>query len=289
MSYEFRFLTGVDTHLLYETFQAAFSDYVQDVSGVTETNFVNRTIRGGVDLSASVGVYHESELGGFTLVAIDDFYGHPAAFDAMTGIIKAHRGKGLAKAIFEHAVPQLKEKGVQTFYLEVIQKNEPAVRAYEKTGFTINRELDAFELKFEQAQLDQELDSRIEIRPIPKSAIADCGGFFDWQPSWENSLASIQRVPDKVFSLGAFDQDTLVGILAHHPASNWILSLGVDPANRQQGIGTALLAGLKEEIGEKVAVTRMINVDHGDTGMIHFLKNVGFEFILNQYEMKLDI
>lgn len=289
MTYEFKFLSGVDTHLLYQTFLSAFSDYVQDVSHVTETNFVNRFTRGGVDYAASVGVYFQGELVGFTIIALDNYKGTSAAFDAMTGLVKAHRGKGLAKAIFEHALPKLREKGVENFYLEVIQENEPAVRAYEKTGFSIEREMDAFGLSADAPRLEPPAGLYVEIRPIERADLQQAAQFFDWQPSWENSLASIQRVPDEVICLGAFQEEKLVGALAHHPASTWLLSLAVDPASRRQKVGTALLAELQARLGEKFNTIKVVNVDHADEGMLRFLEQTGFEVLINQYEMKLAI
>ncbi|MEJ2759214.1 MAG: GNAT family N-acetyltransferase, partial [Anaerolineales bacterium] len=191
--------------------------------------------------------------------------------------------------IFEHALPRLREKGVKNFYLEVIQKNEPAVRAYEKTGFSIEREMDAFGLSADAVLLELPAGLDVEIRPIAREDLHQAASFFDWKPSWENSLASIQRVPDEVICLGAFKDEKLVGVLAHHPASTWLLSLAVDPAVRRQKVGTALLAALQAQLGEKYHTIKVVNADHSDNGMLRFLEQAGFEFLLNQYEMKLAI
>ena len=61
------------------------------------------------------------------MVALGKYCGVQAAYDAVTGIIKPYRGQGLAKEMFEYLLPNLKEKGVERFYLEVIQSNEAAV------------------------------------------------------------------------------------------------------------------------------------------------------------------
>lgn len=289
MTYEYKHLAGVDPHLLYQTFLEAFADYVQDVSHVTETNFLNRFMRGGVDFASSVGVFFQGELVGFTMIALDEFKGGPAAFDAMTGIVKAHRGKGLAKEIFEHALPRLRQKGVETFYLEVIQSNEPAVRAYKKTGFTISRELDAFGIKPDAAPLARPEDLPFSIRPIERTEVTRSAHFFDWHPAWENSLASIQRVPDEVICLGAFAGEALVGTLAHHPATTWLLNLAVASAFRRQKVATSLLAELQSQLGADFSSIKVINMDHTDDGMRQFLTQSGFQFLLNQYEMQMDI
>jgi ribosomal protein S18 acetylase RimI-like enzyme len=184
-------------------------------------------------------------------------------------------------------VPNLRAKGVETFYLEVIQSNEPAVRAYRKAGFEITRELDAFEIQFEDARLDPEAEKGVEIRTIPKSNLTQVEDkeFFDWIPSWENSLSSIQRIPDEVLILGAHVQNKLVGFLVYYPLLNWILNLAVHKSYRRQKIGTSLMAHLKDAIGAQVPSPKIINVEHTDKGMISFLNTVGFKFIINQFEM----
>jgi ribosomal protein S18 acetylase RimI-like enzyme len=289
MTYDFHFLSENDTRTLYQTFMTAFADYSQDISHITETYFTNRAIKNGVDHKTSVGVFDQGEMVGFTLVAMDQFNGSYSAFDAFTGIVKPHRGQGLAKGMLEFIVPKLKAKGVETFYLEVLQDNEPAVRAYEKTGFTITRELDAFSIDWKNAKLNHGSGKNIEIHPITKAQLDQAAKFMDWQPSWENSLASLHRIPDEAFYLGAFIQGNLIGVLVHYPLLNWILCLAVHKSFRRLKVGTALLAHLKDTISSQFPSTRIINVEHTDQGMIKFLESVGFTFIGNQFEMKLDI
>lgn len=54
-----------------------------------------------------------------------------------TGIIPTQRGKGIAKGMFEFALPGLKEQGVNKFLPEVLRPNEAAIKAYRKTGFQV--------------------------------------------------------------------------------------------------------------------------------------------------------
>jgi ribosomal protein S18 acetylase RimI-like enzyme len=288
MTYDFTFLTQNDTGILYQTFMTAFADYYQDISHITETYFTNRAVKNGVNYTSSAGVFNQGEMVGFTLVGIDQFNGSYSAFDAFTGIVKPHRGQGLAKAMFEFIVPKLKANNVEVFYLEVLQENEPAVRAYQKAGFTITRELDAFAVEWENANLNNG-SGRIEIHPITKAQLDQAASYFDWQPSWENSLASIHRIPDEALYLGAFIKDSLVGVLVYYPLLNWILCLAVHKSFRRLKVGTALLTHLRDTISSQFPVTRIINIEHTDQGMIKFLESAGFSFFGNQYEMKLDL
>jgi ribosomal protein S18 acetylase RimI-like enzyme len=287
MTYTLRFLSPRDIPALYQTFRLAFADYVQDASHVTETIFTNRAIKNGVDFDASVGVFAGGELVGFTLVGIDYFQGCYAAFDASTGIIKAYRGQGLAKAMFDFILPKLRAEGVEKFYLEVLQENEPAIRAYKKAGFAIHREMDSFKINLDEIHFNDVGVKSISILPIKEPDLEMVADFFDWLPSWENSLSSIRRIPDEVQVLGAFVDGTLVGCLVYYPTLNWILSLAVHPSHRRHQIGSAMLSYLNMQIASNVRVTKIINVDHADDGMISFLQNVGFRFAFNQFEMCL--
>ncbi len=48
------------------------------------------------------------------------------------------RGKGLAKMILDNLTAWAKSRGLNEVRLEVYDENEPAIRAYEKAGFTKN-------------------------------------------------------------------------------------------------------------------------------------------------------
>ena len=137
MAYAIDTLTGYSFTDVYHVFMEAFSDYIQDASHVTEYSFRNRAIKNGVDLDQSVGAFSNGELVGFTLVGLDQFEGSQCAFDAGTGIIKAQRGKGIAKEMFDFLAPKLARMGVERFILEVLKENAPAIRAYQKADFQI--------------------------------------------------------------------------------------------------------------------------------------------------------
>jgi ribosomal protein S18 acetylase RimI-like enzyme len=181
----------------------------------------------------------------------------------------------MAKEMFSYAVPKLKEKGVRKFVLEVLQENEPAIKAYQKTGFIIVRELDCFELNLDKAKFSVNDVELIEIRPIDKEELELCKDFLDWQPSWETSFASIKRIPDKVFLFGARYKGELVGLLVYYPALNWIMCIAVKKSCRRKGIATMLVKHLSDHLRDKVSSVKLINVQHSDEGTINFLKKVG--------------
>ncbi len=137
MPLEYAFLKTEQLARISETFTIAFADYYLDMSSMSERIFTNRAVKNSVRYDCSVGVFDESRLVGVTLAGIDDWLGQPAAFDAGTGIIPDYRGRGIARKMFDFAVPKLRDYGVKKFLLEVLQVNEPAIKAYKAAGFGI--------------------------------------------------------------------------------------------------------------------------------------------------------
>ncbi len=285
LNYDVRFLSGYALSDIYPVFMKAFGDYVRDVSHITEYSFINRAIKNGVDFDLSVGAFDGDEMVGFTLVGTDDHEMNNVAFDAATGIITEHRGKGLAKRMFDFAEPRLRKEGLERFILEVMQENIPAIKAYQKVGFAVERELISYELSFERARLDQKPGETIEIHGLPKKELSLYAEFFDWQPSWENSLSSIARIENEVLLLGARYQGMRAGILVYYPMLNWILCLAVHKDFRRQYVASSLLAYLVNQIEDKVNSVKLINVQGSDEGMRGFIEKVGFKHYFSQYEM----
>lgn len=287
MKYEYRFLTEGDFPDIYRTFLEAFSDYAIDASYMTEKKMLNRAKKNGVDFASSIGIYADGVMAGFTLVGIDEWLGVPSAYDIVTGIVKPHRGKGIAREMFDRVVPEIKERGVRKFLLEVLQVNDAAIKAYSKTGFEIVRAFDCYDLKPETAQFDENCGPPAEIQPAGKDELALCEKFLDWHPSWENCFASIRRIPDEVLLFSAGCEDERAGLLVFYPALNWIMCIAVDRPFRRKGIATKLVKHLVESGISGGTNIKIVNVESTDSGMAEFLRGIGFRHYISQYEMEL--
>ena len=203
MNIVYKNLGNISFEELHNTFVDAFSDYAVDVSYMTPDVMQKRAIKNGYDTESSVGVFNENKLVGFTLVGLDQHYETSSAFDIMTGLVKDFRGKGLASEMFEFIKPVLKEKKVEQFYLEVLQENKAAIRAYQKTGFKILRSLDCFTLDISKFEVTTPLRIPLLFKEMDKSKVEYFDTFSDWIPSWENSFNAIKRIPDEVLVLEA--------------------------------------------------------------------------------------
>ena len=281
-------MAPVDPTLLHSAFLEAFADYAMDASGTTEDRLLLRMKKNAVDYGVSPGLYDEDRLVGFTLIGIDSWGGSLTAYDAGTGIVPEFRRQGWARKLFDHALPALRERGVEQFALEVLQQNQPAIKAYRKSGFEIVRKLRCYAAAVEE--LRSRIDSSVlEIRPIDRQTFSRLEPSADWLPSFENRFTALDAIDTNVQMFGAFDDETCVGGLAYSPPLKWLLSLLVDREYRRRGVGTLLLQHLAKQLSDSSTRLSALNVDTSDGGMPSFLTDLGFEHLVDQYEMQREL
>lgn len=284
--YEIRFLDQTPFEEIHGAMTEAFADYALDMSYMTPEVLRCRAAKNGVDFAVSPGAFLDGRLVGLTLVGVGTWAGEPAAFDACTGIVKAHRGQGLAGRLFDAALPGLKRRGVTRFLLEVLQENEPAIKAYERTGFRITRPLVCHERESLESTAAPE---SCGIRPVAREVLEAFTAEQDWQPSWENSFDAIRAIPDEVRLFGAFDGSTCTGLVVYYPTLHWIMTLLVRRGYRGRGIGKALLGHVLRRLDPKGRPVRVNNVDPSDVAMAAVLQGCGFKAFTSQYEMACEI
>ncbi len=286
MSIQYRFLSPDELSEVHDTFVRAFDDYPLDMRYMTSEVTLNRALKNGIDFESSVGVYDGDMMVGFTLIGVDHWNGVLSAFDIATGLVKPYRGKGIAGELFEYATNRLKARGVKRLQLEVLQDNDAAVKAYLKAGFKVTREFDCLELDLNRAVFHRNANERIAIQSVPRDRLGEFSESLDWLPSWENSLASIQRIRDDVWVYAAQLDGDAAGILAYYPTLNWVLNVVVHRHHRLQGIGTGLVKHLVDRLWGRAPRVKMINVLSSDEVMLRFAHVIGFEVYARQYEME---
>jgi ribosomal protein S18 acetylase RimI-like enzyme len=287
-SWEYSFLKETHIPVLHKTFLKAFADYQIDMSYMTEERMYYRAIKNGVDYECSVGTFYQGKMVGFTFIGIDKWQGKKAAFDAGTGIIPDFRGKSIAKGMFDYALPKLRDVGVKTFVLEVLQKNEAAVRAYQKVGFQVVREFDCYQQELKNLSPKTKRIFPIKIKRLSKKELMALRHYMDWPPSWENSFSAINRIKDEVIILGAWSEGSCIGYIAYYPLLEWIMNLAVKKQHRQKGIAAHLLQHLLAKIKKKESIIKVNNVIPEDEAMRIFLQQSGFKLYVKQYEMAFD-
>ena len=289
MSIEYRFLSTEAFPLAHAAMTEAFADYHLDMSYMTAERSWRRNIKSGVDYSCSVAAYENERIVGVTYVGLDDWQGEPAAFDSGTGIIPKYRGRGIAKGMFEYALPELRKRGITRFLLEVLKPNAAAIKAYSKTGFKTTRELACYLLAPGEIRTAKHASDDFQVRVIDKPSVKAFEPLADWQPSWENSFSGMDRIEDDLIRLGAFHHDLLVGILVYYPLLQWIMSLLVDSSYRRRGVASSLLQVLPDYLSPGLESIKITNIDRSDNAMLAFFENSGASWEIDQYEMELRI
>ncbi len=116
-------------------FNEGFSDYLVPMR-LSEDHFADHVRNNDIDLSCSQVVV-EDEPVAFALVALR---GEDAWIGGM-GTVPAQRRRGLGERALVASMEETSDRGTSSVWLEVIDRNEPAIGLYEKLGFELLRDL----------------------------------------------------------------------------------------------------------------------------------------------------
>lgn len=280
---EFKNLELVDLEELLLVFNTSFSDYVVPFHLSLEQLELKIALE-KIDMNLSVGVFEFDKLQGFILQARKEENGKHIIYNAGTGINTEHRGKGLVRKMYDFILPVLKEKKADVLTLEVIERNDTAIRAYENLGFKIVRKLLCFKGIIEL----KEKNTEVSIEEMDNFQWEVFQSFWDIAPSWQNSSAILTDREKRYKILGAYKNKQLVGYAVYNPIARKVSQIAVDKNYRRQGIGTELFRIIEKlSGGQAVSVN---NVDDTSENTSVFLeKGVGLINWLSQFEMKKEI
>jgi ribosomal protein S18 acetylase RimI-like enzyme len=130
-------------------------------------------------------------------------------------------------------------------------------------------------------------EDSISIEPIEKPEWSLFESFWEWRPSWQNSINSLDRSQSRKIVLGAFKDSQCVGYGIVYPESGDIPQFAVKKTFRRQRVGTLLMKALAREARRgKLAV---VNVESSSQSTLNFLTDLGFKNFAGQYEMVLEL
>lgn len=278
MIMQFQTLHNTSIENITEAFNLAFSDYMVPVN-LTAAQLTGKMKSESVDPVLSAGAFDGNELIGFILHGVDTINGQKTAYNAGTGVAPNHRGNKITNQLYDFILPKLKEAGIQNIQLEVIMENQPAIAAYRKTGFKFKRELHCFKGTIQAPGTAKNWAiHRLDAHdwPLLKS-------FWDWQPSWQNSITAVDNLPDTNVTLGLFYAQALAGYLIYNPNLKRVQQFAIDKPYRRQGAATALFRYVANHFNAEVS---LINIDGNAAGTLAFLQNIGLNPGIRQYEME---
>ena len=278
------FLIGPLRNVFRNTRSSARLSYIIQFTA-TEEYLQNRWNGAGVDFNLSFGLFINDRLVGFIIHGIDEWNGVKTAFNVGTGVIPEHRGRRIVKKLYDFALPILKKHGIRQCRLEVIQENKKAIRAYRSIGFKEERELIGFTYNLDQPHDETTLDKQIQFKiknDIMKVNWGILKTFWDFEPSWENSISSLMRNAENYQFVGVFKEETLIGYTIFNPKTGYIPQFAFSKNERGRGYGRYLFQKLTD-LTKQLAV---INVDKRSLKTLSFLNTFGFKEFVSQYEME---
>ena len=280
---EIRNLEHTDFETLFHGFEKAFADY--------EIHFEKEEVRSmlrrrGFNPKLSFAAFENDEIIAFTLNGIGTFNGIPTAYDTGTGTVKQYRGQNIAGKIFTYSLPFLQKAGISQYLLEVLQNNQKAITVYRRMNFEVTREFDCFRQTKELID-NQKINTSCIIKPINSHSVRQAQHDCDFNPSWQNSIESIERGISELTCIGAFLDEKMVGHCVFDAHTGDLTQLAVSNAYRRKGIASRLLqeaiAGLKTDF------IKILNIHSENQTMPAFLKSKNIPLASKQFEMVLPL
>ena len=281
-------LSNISLEKIYKTFVEAFSDYHVKFT-LSFDDFLFMMNRRGMNRDLSFGAFENERLLGFTLNGIGLWNGFLTAYDTGTGIIPDYRKKGLAKRIFQESLPVLRQNNIKQYLLEVLKQNKVAYELYIKLGFEVSREFDYYVFKKNDIKnyAFAKCPDKIRIEETDEIDWAKAISFFDFEPSWQNSLEAIKRSFDSYFRIAAYKNEDLVGFGFLQKSNGDIPQIAVNKDFRRKGIGSAIFRKLIDI--NQIENFQIINTEKTDIGMKKFLEHFNIFPSGGQYEMILKL
>lgn len=239
-----------------------------------EVNFWKERFRNArVDWSLSWGVFENDELIAFVINAIDYDNAVLTAFNTGTGVLPQYRGVRLVDKMYDYGLDQLKEKGVQCCKLEVIDKNEKAIKVYERVGFKKGRKLSCFSGMI--SSQDEIIVAQVDLNQIEYMDT-------DQNYSWDNKWETIRKAGEiySVFSVYEKRGGNLIGYFIINQYNGYVAQ--VETVN---GAWKQLFSG----IGKIHKAIRINNIAEDRSDLLYFLKKINFENSINQIEMTMNL
>lgn len=269
--YEVITLEKMNVRTIYQVFEDAFTGYFVEFDKRPEIH-IERWLSAGVDFSLSYGVKNKSD--GILVAFLLHAPKGETVMNLATGVRREFQGQGLTGLMYERIFDELPEKGYSKFQLEVITKNEKAIRAYEKVGMKIVRTLHSWK---GTAGNFRDHPGHHEIKPLKFSP--EHAELTPFPYGFEQDKDVVLRRSGMLELHELRDEKELLSYAVWNP---WQMNL-VQLGGRNRDALEGLLSHMKLS-GEQFG---MINVDERNHLINDFFSEKGLVNFLSQYEMVL--
>ncbi|MDD5190287.1 MAG: GNAT family N-acetyltransferase [Dehalococcoidales bacterium] len=288
-------MTYIYSTLENTSVQSLFLSYLQkakyslSTKNVSLESFQNMLQTRGYIPGISLGAFEESNHipVGFILNGFRTWNGKSTVYDILTGTVISHRRQGIANTLFEKLKILLKQKYAEQYLTEVKKDNTPAIGLYKKQGFEIRRGLTSFKLNRENHSIVTS-DYNIEYSTgINQTDWERLKSFWEFQPSWQNSISSVNAVQGiMIYALVHLDAN-IIGYGVINQNTGDIPQLAIHKDYRRKGIARGIVSGLFEKVKMNQLVIWNVDEAYDDMGL--FLLKMGFEKTISQYEIVLPL
>lgn len=276
---KFSTLDDISTTALSDAFNNAFEGYAVPMR-MSEKQLEQKIYAENIDLNRSVGAFDDDGIVGFILIGIDTINGIKTAWEGGTGVIKGYRGKRLSVKMYEYIFPILKDNGVERILLEMLETNDAMYKIHSDLGFKVLRKLHAYKGKPTGKPKNNhqvEIISNPDIEALKKLS--------SWQPAWQQMNKRVIGWGDRITTAGIRNNDNIVAYVHYDGERKRVFQFAVHNDHKRQGMASSLF----NYIGKDLDAISVINVDENATEADAFLKAIGLENFISQYEMSMDI
>ncbi len=273
--------TSIET--LCKVFNQAFENYFVPIE-LKKEQLEQKIINDRIDLERSVGAFVDNQLVAFLLHGVGTMKGKKAFYNAGTGVIPAHRSKGITGKMYAYILPKLKAANFESGVLEVITDNQAAIKSYERVGFSIEEELICFKgsINF----IDPFPFDKVKQLSVEKINWDNFEKFWDWNPSWQYRSSMVQNDIKNLSTWAYIEDNKALGYVIFDQRNSKIIQFAVDKSRRREKIASTLFHFIAKQSKREIS---LINVKSSGSATISFLEKLGFKAFIKQYEMFLSV
>ena len=270
--YRYQTLEEVSLEEIAACLNLAFSDYDIPLC-LTEAELAHLFRTSGVDESRSFGAFCGDQMVGFMLHSCGLYHGQEAAFNVGTGVVPEHRGNGISTDLFSLAEQVLRQTQIKSYYLEVLQQNEGAIRLYKKQGFSVTREFAVLRASAPTGSAER---GKVEYMEFDRFDLDHMGQCRQIGPSYEHSTGLLRRNPE-LYEVAYRREDGVSAFCVFSKADGQILQLGCRSVEELKPVIQSLLS--------RVHPLTAKNIDQKEREVLEMLAALGFKTAAKQFEM----
>jgi len=263
---------------LHKAFLKAFANYFTTFQPTLE-QFEHRVFNKlNIENDLSEIAWGDNQVVGFILHTSNLYRGKQTVYNGGTGVIPEYQRKHLALKLYENIIQRLPAKNHRSFILEVIDKNQKALKFYESLGFRFNAELKCFAMK--NSKIESIVRDSISESVTYKEA--EYAPLYCFQPSFMDSWPQLQTSLNQEVILEFIEDDSIKGFVIFNPNLGRISQIG----SSSNEVTVSLLSAAQAKSKKNLTI---MNVSSNELKFISLIESLGFSNEINQFEMELRI